>query len=140
LSGKELAEAEAASKLNKFATPEDVAQIKALAGALWELKQAKADQAVIGSVDPVAAETERYDAQVKAFQDMLDRKRISQEEFDAYVVASTTAHDATMGQLYGENWQLQQALETAQYEARLAALTEALMNEEIAYTDYYARL
>lgn len=137
---RDMAQAAAEASLSKFATPEQIAAVREMAGALWDVNQAKKDQAAINSVDPVAAETERYAAQVKAFQDMLDQKRVSQEEFDAYMVALKIAHDEAMGELYTENWAVQGELETARYEANLAALTEALMNEEIAYEDYYARL
>lgn len=140
LGGEALAVAKAKAQLNVFATPEQVATVEAMARALYQVQQAKADQEIINSVDPVAAETERYATQVKAFQDMLDQKRVSQEEFDAYMAELKIAHDETMGELYTENWALQGELETARYEANLAALTEALMNEEIAYEDYYARL
>lgn len=140
MEGESLAMAKAASRLNVFATPAEVEQVKALAAALHQVQQAKADQALINSVNPMEAEQEKYDAQVAAFQDMLDRKRISQEEFNAYMAELKLAHDETMAGLTEENWQLAQELETARYETDLAELNTQLMNEEIAYEDYYARL
>ncbi len=140
LEGEELAVAKARAQLNVFATPEEIAQVEALARAIHQVMQAEADRALVSAVDPVAAEVERYDAQVKAFEDMLERKRISQEEFDVYMQELKLKHDETMAALTEENWQLAQDLETARYKTELDQLAAQFMANEIAYADYYARL
>lgn len=107
LSGKDLAEAEAASKLNKFATPEDVAQIKALAGALWELKQVKTDQAAINQADPIKGEIARYEEQLTAYQGLRERMKITDEEYYQYKVEAERAHEEAMLRLQEERFRNQ---------------------------------
>lgn len=104
LSGQALVEVQALSKLNKFATPEDVEQVRALAGALWALQQAEADRALIKEADPIQAEIEGYETKLAAYQDMLARKAISDEEYYQYAGDLAREHEDAMLALQEERF------------------------------------
>ncbi|WP_322997960.1 tape measure protein [Castellaniella sp.] len=104
MEGESLAMAKAASRLNVFATPAEVEQVKALAAALYQVQQAKADQQLINQADPIKAEQEKYETQLAAYQDMLDRKAISDEQYYQYAGDLAQQHEETMLALQEERF------------------------------------
>lgn len=104
MEGESLAMTKAASKLNVFATPEEVEQVKALAAALYQVQQAKADQALINQADPIQAEIEGYETKLSAYQDMLARKAISDEEYYQYANDLAVEHEEVMLALQEERF------------------------------------
>lgn len=104
MEGESLAIAKAASRLNVFATPAEVEQVKALAAALYQVQQAKADQQLINQADPIKAEQEKYETQLAAYQDMLDRKAISDEQYYQYAGDLAQQHEETMLALQEERF------------------------------------
>ncbi len=101
---REMAQAKAAAQLSKFATPEEVAQVKELAGALFDLKQAQDDQKLINEADPIQSEIESYEAKLAAYQDMLARKAISDEQYYQYAADLAQKHEETMLALQEERF------------------------------------
>ncbi len=101
---REMAQAKAAAQLSKFATPEEVAQVKELAGALFDLKQQQADQKLINEADPIQAEIDGYETKLAAYQDMLSRKAISDEQYYQYAGDLAKQHEETMLALQEERF------------------------------------
>jgi len=104
---REMAQAKAAAQLSKFATPEEIAQVKELAGALFDLKQSQADQKLINEADPIQAEIQGYEKKLAAYQDMLARKAISDEEYYQYAGDLAKQHEETMLALQEERFRQQ---------------------------------
>jgi len=106
LSGLELAKARELSKLNQFATPEEVATVKALAEQLYALERLKELQKkvgdkpqeyILGDVSPLSggmfdeqaaryqaeaqAEEERYTAQLERLREALEAQKVTYQEY-----------------------------------------------------------
>lgn len=65
LKGEDLAVAQAKTKLNKFATPEDVAEVERLTKAIQAQKQAQATKTLANTVDPQVGAKTTVDQQLK---------------------------------------------------------------------------
>ncbi|PKG15026.1 hypothetical protein CVS50_33255, partial [Pseudomonas aeruginosa] len=59
LKGKDLMQTQAELQLNEYATPDQVAQVRALAAALYEAQQIEATKQLLGQMDPIAGEDQR---------------------------------------------------------------------------------
>lgn len=81
LEGKALAEAQALAKLNKFATPDDIARVKALAGAIYELELAEQNRQLLAEMDPVEAERQRFEEQLGGLKRLHDAKLIEDQRY-----------------------------------------------------------
>lgn len=110
MKGKDLAEAQNLTKLNKFAEPEDIAKVKELSAAIYALNQLKADKANIGSVDPIAGEQLRYETELETLQRFnaekllsdqayLDAKMVAESEHDVAVTALQEAQFRRQGEM-----------------------------------------
>lgn len=109
LKAKDLAEAQAVMRLNPYATPQQVAQVKALADAIYQAEQAKANKALLGQVDPIAGEQQRYEQQLKDYQTLNDAKLLSDQQYIAMKDQAEVAHSEKMRQLEEERWAAQSA-------------------------------
>lgn len=56
LAGEALAVAKAKASLNQFATPEEIANVEALAKAVYEAGKYQPNRQLLGQVDPIAGE------------------------------------------------------------------------------------
>lgn len=74
LKGEELAVAQAKAKLNKFASPEDVAEVDRLTRAIVQQQQAVANKQLAGQVDPFTGAQQQRD------QRLADLKTLEQAE------------------------------------------------------------
>lgn len=74
LKGEELAVAQAKAKLNKFASPEDVAEVERLTRAIVQQQQVIANKQLAGQVDPFVGAQQQRD------QRLADLKTLEQEE------------------------------------------------------------
>lgn len=81
LEGKALAEAQALSKLNKFATPDDIARVKALAGAIYELELAEQNRQMLAENDPLSAEVMQYEGQLANLRKLNEAKLIEDQRY-----------------------------------------------------------
>lgn len=109
LKGKELAEAGAQSRLNPFATPEQVAQVRALAAALYEAQQIEANKQLLGQMDPIAGEDQRYQTELENLKKLNEAKLLEDQRYLELKTQAEQQHDATMKQLEEERFRRQAA-------------------------------
>lgn len=109
LKGKELAEAGAQSRLNPFATPEQVAQVRALAAALYEAQQVEANKQLLGQMDPIAGEDQRYQTELENLKKLNEAKLLEDQRYLELKAQAEQQHDATMKQLEEERFRRQAA-------------------------------
>ncbi|MDG4020844.1 hypothetical protein L5F55_26840, partial [Pseudomonas aeruginosa] len=109
LKGKELAEAGAQSRLNPFATPEQVAQVRALAAALYEAQHVEANKQLLGQMDPIAGEDQRYQTELENLKKLNEAKLLEDQRYLELKTQAEQQHDATMKQLEEERFRRQAA-------------------------------
>lgn len=117
---RELAQDQAQLTLNEYATPEQIATIRAQAAALYDLQGA---QKLLASVDPIAAQGISYVDDVKALKDANDQKLISDQRYLELKGQLETEHAEKMRVLQEENFR-QQALGNELMFASLDALAQ----------------
>ena len=99
LKGEELAVAQAKLKLNKWATPEDVAQVEKLAKALYEVSQTKTNQKLLATVDPMVGEISRYETELESLKKLNDAKLVENDRYLEMKTAAEYQHDQAMQKL-----------------------------------------
>lgn len=99
LKGKELAQAQALLKLNKWATPEDVARMKELAAAMDDVNQKKINKESLGKVDPLVGETDRFDTEMTELKRLNDAKLLENDRYLELKGAAEYQHSLTMQKL-----------------------------------------
>lgn len=104
MKGEDLARSQAQAKLNKFATPEDVATMDALAKAMHKVQEAENNKQKLASVDPMAAEGQGFTDELTKLQELNDAKLLSDERYLELKAQATTAHEAQMRLLQEENF------------------------------------
>ena len=78
---RDVAMQQAALSLNEYATPEQIQQVRDMAGALYDLNEAKANKALLGQVDPFAAEQQSFETQIANLQKLNDAKLLSDQRY-----------------------------------------------------------
>jgi len=91
MKGEDLARAQAAAKLNKFATPEDVATMDALAKAMYRVQQAEENRKLLGSVDPIQGANQAHVKELADLELLNQQKLLSNER---YLELKSLAEDA----------------------------------------------
>lgn len=109
LKAQDLAEAQAVMRLNPYATPQQIAQVKALADAIYQAEQAKANKALLGQVDPIAGAQQQYEQQLKDYQTLNDAKLLSDQRYAELKGQAEIAHAEKMKQLEEQRWAAQSA-------------------------------
>jgi len=99
LQGEALAVAQAKAQLNKFASPEDVAEVERLTKALIAAQQAKSNQQLLGQVDPIVGAQQGYEAELAKYQQLNDAKLLSDQRYLELKGQLDAEHAATMQQL-----------------------------------------
>lgn len=79
--GLELAQAQAALKLNKYATPEQIKEVKDLTAALYAQQQAQQNKQLLGQVDPLAGATQNFETEIANLQKLNDAKLLSDQRY-----------------------------------------------------------
>jgi len=95
--------------LNEYATPEQVAQVRAMAGALYDLNQAQANKALLGHVDPAAGAKQGLDKQLKDIETLKQAKMLSDEDYLAFKEQAETDYNARMLAIETERFAAQSA-------------------------------
>ena len=155
LKGEELAVAQAKAKLNKFASPEDVAEVERLTRAIVQQQQVLANKQLAGQVDPFVGAQQQRDqrlADLKTLEqaEVLSAQRVNELKLQAETtyqeqvraLQEETFRQASVGNdiLIGTLNQLQQAgtqafvgLITGASNGQQAvqALASALLNEAV---------
>ncbi len=78
---RDVAMQQAELSLNEYATPEQIQQVRDMAGALYDLNEAKANKALLGQVDPLAAEQQSFETQMQNLQKLNDAKLLSDQRY-----------------------------------------------------------
>ncbi|MBG3991731.1 hypothetical protein I5F37_31995, partial [Pseudomonas aeruginosa] len=99
----------AQSRLNPFATPEQVAQVRALAAALYEAQQVEANKQLLGQMDPIAGEDQRYQTELENLKKLNEAKLLEDQRYLELKTQAEQQHDATMKQLEEERFRRQAA-------------------------------
>lgn len=86
---REAAQDAAQLSLNKYATPEQIQTVRDMAGALYDLKTGKD---LLAKVDPIAAEQQGYELQLKQLQALNDQKLLSDERYLELKSQAEAAH------------------------------------------------
>lgn len=97
LKGEDLAVAQAKAKLNKFASPEDVAEVERLTKAIQAQKQAQAAKTLANTVDPNIGAKSTVDQQLKDIATVEQAGIISAERAaELKLAAETNYHTQVM--------------------------------------------
>ncbi|MDT1043503.1 tape measure protein [Pseudomonas aeruginosa] len=109
LKGKELMQTQAELQLNEYATPEQVAQVRALAAALYEAQQIEANKQLLGQMGPIAGEDQRYQTELENLKKLNEAKLLEDQRYLELKAQAEQQHDATMKQLEEERFRRQAA-------------------------------
>ncbi len=109
LKGKYLMQTQAELQLNEYATPEQVAQVRALAAALYEAQQVEANKQLLGQMDPIAGEDQRYQTELENLKKLNEAKLLEDQRYLELKTQAEQQHDATMKQLEEERFRRQAA-------------------------------
>ncbi|HEJ9830403.1 TPA: tape measure protein [Pseudomonas aeruginosa] len=107
LKGKDLMQTQAELQLNEYATPEQVAQVRALAAALYEAQQVEANKQLLGQMDPIAGEDQRYQTELENLKKLNEAKLLEDQRYLELKTQAEQQHDATMKQLEEERFRRQ---------------------------------
>lgn len=94
LSSRELALNKAAASLNSFATPEEVAKMREMAGLLWDANAAQERRSQLASVDPMTGANASFANDMLLFAEMLENKELLEQEYDALRLARVQEFEA----------------------------------------------
>ncbi|MFG9314425.1 tape measure protein [Pseudomonas aeruginosa] len=109
LKGKDLMQTQAELQLNEYATPEQVAQVRALAAALYEAQQVEANKQLLGQMDPISGEDQRYQTELENLKKLNEAKLLEDQRYLELKMQAEQQHDATMKQLEEERFRRQAA-------------------------------
>ncbi|MFU7794234.1 tape measure protein [Pseudomonas aeruginosa] len=109
LKGKDLMQTQTELQLNEYATPEQVAQVRALAAALYEAQQVEANKQLLGQMDPIAGEDQRYQTELENLKKLNEAKLLEDQRYLELKTQAEQQHDATMKQLEEERFRRQAA-------------------------------
>ncbi|HBP5539540.1 TPA: hypothetical protein L6A42_27750 [Pseudomonas aeruginosa] len=109
LKGKDLMQTQAELQLNEYATPEQVAQVRALAAALYEAQQVEANKQLLGQMDPIAGEDQRYQTELENLKKLNEAKLLEDQRYLELKAQAEQQHDATIKQLEEERFRRQAA-------------------------------
>ncbi|MFU4835404.1 tape measure protein [Pseudomonas aeruginosa] len=109
LKGKDLMQTQAELQLNEYATPEEVAQVRALAAALYEAQQVEANKQLLGQMDPIAGEDQRYQTELENLKKLNEAKLLEDQRYLELKAQAEQQHDATIKQLEEERFRRQAA-------------------------------
>lgn len=107
LKGRELAEAQALLRLNEFATPDQIARVKQLAAAIQAQKEAEANKQLLGQVDPIAGEQQRFGLELENLRKLNEAKLLEDQRYLDLKTQAETAHAEQMRVLQEENFRKQ---------------------------------
>ena len=95
--------------LNQYATPEQVQQVRAMAGALYDLNQAQANKTLLGQVDPAAGAQQGLEKQLKDIETLKQAKMLSDQDYLMFKEQAETDYNERMMQIETERFAAQSA-------------------------------
>lgn len=118
--------------LNEFATPEQIQQVREMAGALYDLNQAKANKALLGQMDPAAGAQQAFEQEMKNLETLRAAKGEAHLDEQTYLLLkqqSEQAYNDKMLEIEKERFSEQSSANAAMvagYDALVASGTQAL--------------
>ena len=104
LKGEELAVAQAKAKLNKFASPEDVAEVERLTRAIVQQQQVVANKQLAGQVDPFTGAQQQRDQRLKDLQTLEQAELLSVERVNQLKLQAETTYQEQVRALQEETF------------------------------------
>ncbi len=101
---REAAQDSAQLSLSSFATPDEIQRVRDLAGALYDLKGARA---ALAQADPIAAQQQSYADELKQLQTLNDQKLLSDQRYLELKHIAETENAEKMRVLQEENFKAQ---------------------------------
>ncbi|MCS7723117.1 hypothetical protein N1E44_32230, partial [Pseudomonas aeruginosa] len=86
-----------------------VAQVRALAAALYEAQQVEANKQLLGQMDPISGEDQRYQTELENLKKLNEAKLLKDQRYLELKTQAEQQHDATMKQLEEERFRRQAA-------------------------------
>jgi tape measure domain-containing protein len=96
---RDVAMQQAELSLNKYATPEQIKTVREMAGALYDLNQAKSNKALLGQVDPAAGAQQGLEQQLKDLDTLKQAKMLSDTEYLTFKEQAETDYNARMSEI-----------------------------------------
>jgi TP901 family phage tail tape measure protein len=106
---RDVAMQQAELSLNKYATPEQIAQVREMAGALYDLNQAKANKELLGQVDPAAGAQQSLEKQIKDLDTLKQAKMLSDQDYLTFKEQAETDYNARMMEIEAQRFAAQSA-------------------------------
>lgn len=106
---RDVAMQQAELSLNKYATPEQIAQVRDMAGALYDLNQAKANKELLGQVDPAAGAQQSLEKQLKDLETLRQAKMLSDQDYLTFKEQAETDYNARMMDIEAQRFAAQSA-------------------------------
>lgn len=106
---RDVAMQQAELSLNEYATPEQVEQVRAMAGALYDLNEAKSNKALLGQVDPAAGAQQSLEKQLKDLDTLKQAKMLSDQDYLTFKEQAETDYNARMMEIEAQRFAAQSA-------------------------------
>jgi tape measure domain len=126
---RDVAMQQAELSLNKYATPEQIKTVRDMAGALYDLNQAKSNKALLGQIDPAAGAKQGLEKQLKDLDTLKTAKMLSDTEYLTFKEQAETDYNARMTEIELQRFAAQSAGNAAMvagFDALAASGTQAL--------------
>lgn len=126
---RDLAMNQAELSLNKYATPEQVQQVRDMAAALYDLNQAKSNKALLGQIDPAAGASQGLEKQLADLETLKQAKMLSDSDYLTYKEQAETDYNARMTEIEMQRFAAQSAGNEAMiagFDALASSGTQAL--------------
>ena len=104
LKGEELAVAQAKAKLNKFASPEDVAEVERLTRAIAQQQQMIANKQLAGQVDPFIGAQQQRDQRLADIQTLEQAEILSAQRVNELKLQAETTYQEQVRALQEETF------------------------------------
>ena len=106
---RDVAMQQAELSLNEYATPEQVEQVRAMAGALYDLNEAKSNKALLGQIDPAAGAQQGLAQQLKDLDTLKQAKMLSDQDYLTFKEQAETDYNARMMEIETQRFAAQSA-------------------------------
>lgn len=106
---RDVAMQQAELSLNEYATPEQIKQVREMAGALYDLNQAQANKDLLGQVDPAAGAQQSLEKQLKDLETLKQAKMLSDQDYLTFKEQAETDYNARMMEIETQRFAAQSA-------------------------------
>jgi len=106
---RDVAMQQAELSLNKYATPEQIKTVRDMAGALYDLNQAKSNKALLGQVDPAAGAQQGLEKQLKDLDTLKQAKMLSDTDYLTFKEQAETDYNQRMMEIEAARFAAQSA-------------------------------